>query len=76
MKAFLLNLINTYYPTYIDISNLFGISILRKKLDGPFEEIRINEFVDGIYFINLISNGKKYYSKKIVKNWSKIINLY
>lgn len=66
-ESVFIKLNNIYYPTYIDISNLFGISILRKKLDGPFEEIRINEFVDGIYFINLISNGKKYYSKKIVK---------
>lgn len=56
-----------YNPTYVEIDNLFGMKLLRKKLEGPYEEIRINDFSDGIYFINLISNGNKYYSKKIIK---------
>ena len=39
----------------------------KKKLNEQKEEILMNDFTDGIYFISLINNGNKYYSKKIIK---------
>lgn len=58
---------NEMQNSAIDIYNLYGKKLITKKLNWPQDIININDYPDGIYFISLINNGNKYYSKKIIK---------